>query len=132
MRFSVLIENDLERLEQGFSRYGCFMSEVFRRARLITFRWLLLSGKADRCVIDTLLCDLETAHSAEDALCRVKSNISRASVSDERLEELRATESKAIDNYHKAVAAVSVTLSRAIISVDLDDKPSIENEESEQ
>lgn len=132
MRISVLIENDLERLEQSFSRDACFMPDVFKRAWLIAFRRLLLSGKIDRCVVDILLCGLKAAHSAEDALCRVKSNISCASASAGRLEELHKVETEAIDNYHKAIAAASVTFSRVFIGANFEDELSIETKEPNQ
>lgn len=119
MRFSVLVELDLERFEKGLDEYDeSFTSEVFRRAWFIAFRRLLLLEKIDRCAVEIYLNDLNAVQRCGVALRNARNDISRAeNVAEEETERLREIEKKALDDYRNAIAYASVSLSNAFASL---------------
>lgn len=118
MRFSVLVEMDLERFEKRLDEYESFASEVFRRAWFIAFRRLLLLEKIDRCAVDFYLGDLNAVQRCGVALRNARNAISRAeNVAEEELERLKEVEEKTLKDYRDAIAHASVSLSGAFKSL---------------
>lgn len=115
MRFSPLVEMDLERFEKRLDEYDeSFASEVFRRAWFIAFRRLLLLEKINRCAVDIYLNDLNAVQRCDVALKNARNAISRAeNVTEEELERFKEVEGKALKDYRDAIVYASVSLSGA-------------------
>ena len=110
MRFSVLVERDLERFENRLNEYGNFRDEVFRRAWFIAFRRMLLAEKINRCAVDVYLGDLEAVQRKAIALRNASNDIARV---ENVTEELITAKEKALEEYRAAIADASVSLSGA-------------------
>ena len=119
MRFSVLVEMDLERFEKRLDEYNeSFAPEVFRRAWFIAFRRLLLLEKINRCAVDIYLNDLNAVQRCGVALRNARNAVSRAeNIAEEELEKLKEVEEKALKDYRNAIAYASVSLSNAFASL---------------